>query len=1244
MQNFIKNSLNVCFLLLTFLCTIQAQEDSIELIFQKGHNKPIRAIAQSPDGKTIATIGSGLMVRFRDLETGIEFQTFRSERWLIANEDADIEQLEFSPDGKYLLCRISSDPFEHAVTIRLSDNKMIFENFEKNRCKEVRGAYFTPDGKYVVYCYTRMGETGSIRFYDLTTGEISVKKYYEGNDTFAKEHAVSYGLGNYFTLDQKYLLTMGLNRDYELVFISEPNTAKYLRRIELELLGGSTDYEYGVFPDQDNQHFYMLPRKGSVRDAFCWRKYSIATGKLVESSKIDKDSRTMVVNKMDMRNDGLLIFNSKDSIHLIRPGQQKLTKSLYAKTLKGNTSIENPKQLGELTALKASVDGKSIFVAFAGSNRWRSNSLNDGFPTDIVSIRQLDIETGRVLREYHSLGKEVNKVEFDAKGRSLWIIENTSSYAPTYPSLLNIWKFRDVGNLYNQELFRGAIEGLAHSPNQKESMFYADFNDAAWINNKDLNCIRKVNRDTKADNDQQQLFALDEYKRNYDYARIKVNPSYTKVVDKKYNVFNIKEQTFSNNNYHGKLDVPEFKYERSPVMSFFANKGKLFAIMEQGKPDDGNNVFISQRIHFYDLESLDKVKELKIAAYFVRKNFAFNTNKDGTLAAIATKEELSVSKEKRVEFTSSLYILDLENLEIQKQVKLESEVCFDDTWYDVGQRKQVYGKTCAKPLVSSLTFSPDDKHLYAGWLDNDIRVWDVVTGEVVRTLKGHESLVNSISFHPKKPMMASASQDGQILFWNTDTWTVLATMIVIERDDYIIYTKEGYYMATPKALDWVVFKKGDELYRFEQFDVKYNRPDIVMDSLGLVGSSMIKILKKAYDKRLKRLGLSESNLEKLSAPTLTLKNKVPYEADESNLEFKVSIEDQQEKLQKLNVYVNDVPIYGLHGLSLEGEVSSKFDKTIKLQLSRGINNIVVSATNVQGVESIRKHILVEYNQKGYAQSDLHLIVVGVSNYQDASRNLTFAAKDAEDIKDVFLTQRKHYVNAHTTVLTNEEATTENVLKALRELKTTNVDDDVILYFSCHGLLDDKLDYYLAMHQTDFEQPQNGGLSYSDIEKIIAEAPARKKLIFIDACHSGEVDKTEVELEKIDTEEVVDKDVAMRSKSGDYVVKPKIGLKNSFAYMQTLFTDISKGTGATVISAAGGMEFALESNDWQNSVFAYAILQAVDRGNADTDKNKMINISELQRYVKYSVHKMTNGKQVPTTRQVNRFGDFYIFKR
>jgi len=196
----------------------------------------------------------------------------------------------------------------------------------------------------------------------------------------------------------------------------------------------------------------------------------------------------------------------------------------------------------------------------------------------------------------------------------------------------------------------------------------------------------------------------------------------------------------------------------------------------------------------------------------------------------------------------------------------------------------------------------------------------------------------------------------------------------------------------------------------------------------------------------------------------------------------------------------------------------------------------------------------------------------------------------------------------------------------------------MIFIAGHGVLDANLDYYFATYDMDFTNPSNKGLAYDDLEGLLDGIKPLKKTLIIDACHSGEIDKDEVVLAQNDTQE--GDDIQFRTVGNS--VAPKLGMQNTSELTKQLFTDLRKGTGATVISSAGGMEFAMESADWKNGLFTYCLLNGITTGDADLNKDGEIWLSELQEYVGEQVTLLSNGKQQPTSRIENQVVDFRVW--
>jgi WD40 repeat protein len=78
--------------------------------------------------------------------------------------------------------------------------------------------------------------------------------------------------------------------------------------------------------------------------------------------------------------------------------------------------------------------------------------------------------------------------------------------------------------------------------------------------------------------------------------------------------------------------------------------------------------------------------------------------------------------------------------------------------------------------VSSVAFSPDGCLLASGSMDHTLRLWDVHTGQSLKTLSGHTNWLWSVAFSPDGHLLASGSADATIKLWDVQTGECLKTL------------------------------------------------------------------------------------------------------------------------------------------------------------------------------------------------------------------------------------------------------------------------------------------------------------------------------------------------------------------------------------------------------------------------------------------------------------------------------------
>lgn len=542
-----------------------------------------------------------------------------------------------------------------------------------------------------------------------------------------------------------------------------------------------------------------------------------------------------------------------------------------------------------------------------------------------------------------------------------------------------------------------------------------------------------------------------------------------------------------------------------------------------------------------------------------------------------------------------------------------------------GLRTEVIGKH--ENFVCKIIYTQDEETFVSAGSNGTIKIWDSKNYACKNTLTGHSGIISDISLNNASNTLISSSYDGLIKVWNSNTGDLIATLACFnEGTDYIVYTPEGYWAGSNNSGDYMKIVEGLQIWNIDQFAVRNNRPDIVMQALGSDNKTLVAHFKKQYEKRLKKLNLTESQIEQgYHTPEVKIL-KSEKQHNKVKIDFEVS--DSKYNVLSYNIYANDVPLFG-KGKSLN---SNKKNITEWVELITGTNKIEVSCINEKGIESYRRIINVEFD--GKTNPDLYFIGFGVSKYKDPRLNLQYAHKDVNDLEQVFLAMKgKGFNNVYSKVLTNEQVTVNNIKETKLLLENAKPSDVFILFIAGHGMHDINEDYYYLTYNTDLNNLKNTAANFNFIEDLLQNIQPRNKLFLLDACESGELDEDKTmtslfaEANKRGLKTRGFKTVSTKTSSNP--IKKVVVDKNRFIY-----NDLLRRSGAIVFSSSKGNEYSYEYADLENGLFTEFIMKAFTTKNADIDNNGLLSIDELKKYVMKEVSVYSGKAQNPTVDRDN----------
>jgi len=508
--------------------------------------------------------------------------------------------------------------------------------------------------------------------------------------------------------------------------------------------------------------------------------------------------------------------------------------------------------------------------------------------------------------------------------------------------------------------------------------------------------------------------------------------------------------------------------------------------------------------------------------------------------------------------------------------------------WDIATGGEIRSFTKHAGNVTSVAFSFDGRFVLSGSDDNTLKLWEVSTGREIRTFKGHLDKILSVAFSPDGQFALSGSNDMTTRIWDVQTGKEIVKMMSSRDGEWITATLDGYYNTSPEGASLIhwVFSGGSETFTFEQFESRFRRPDIIKTRL-------------AGDRKAGK-----------PAPVMTRPPQIEMEdhlaikqVSGRNYPLKLTVTAPQE-IETVRVFVNGKP-------ALEVPVNAR-EKELSLQvpLFTNANRITVVAYDDRGFSSTPKYMDVVTQDSSLVKPNLYVLGIGISNYPKLPHEwqLEFAHSDAQALaKALQGKEGKLFGNVYSKLFINEEATVENISQALGALSSISENDLAVVFMAGHGMKGIDGTFYFLTANGSFEEPQNGGVSWTLLSEYLARTKGRV-ILLLDACHSG----------GIVTETVVPNDeLAQQFFAGGY-------------------------GGVMVFSASKGRQFSMESPDIGGGygVFTYALVQSLGPAtkSADTNSNGFLEFMELVDYVRAYVDRETKGAQTPWLSRKELFGD------
>jgi len=263
----------------------------------------------------------------------------------------------------------------------------------------------------------------------------------------------------------------------------------------------------------------------------------------------------------------------------------------------------------------------------------------------------------------------------------------------------------------------------------------------------------------------------------------------------------------------------------------------------------------------------------------------------------------------------------------------------------------------------------------------------------------------TISLNARGTRLFVTLSDRSVELIDTASMQKLVTFYNFSDKEHLFYSSQGKYFANTDVGDYLSLENGNEQGRLNAAAGLYD-PISILEAFGNVNKDYKGVLQKAMlvrDNYIKEASYNNLKINRF----YVLENENSYSSKSLKTVLRIEMETESKEPEAFEIKINNV---SQPQPSIKKIASGIYE--VSINLSEKENKVEVTA-KTKKAESLPFVKTIKYT--GYESEidrDLYVLSIGVSNYIDTEKNLTFADKDAFDIAKAYGSLTQEEINLY----------------------------------------------------------------------------------------------------------------------------------------------------------------------------------------------------------------------------------------